>query len=116
MKGQFSERQAAAVIAAVTRSVFEAEQAVNTGLGQIPREWGYVGEAEREALRYQACVVMDVLTRFDREGAGPAEIEKAIASYARQRDIPITRANLMISVAAAVLKTLVDELPEATGP
>jgi len=108
----YSKEQGDALIEACARAAHEAILAVKAVRRVHLLPWDRLPEEEREKLKHDAAHALDEIATADEEGATIEAYDKAVTAFGARAKLTPTRANLFLSVVAAVKKTLDDELPQ----
>ena len=98
----YSEEQASDVLEACARAKHEATLAVELVRGVFLRPWEDLPAAEHDKLRRDAALALDLLVEADRLGADAAAADRAVEEFAKRTGTTVARANLAVSVIAAV--------------
>jgi hypothetical protein len=108
----YSPKQADAVLEACARAAHEATLAVERTHGVPLYPWEQLPPIEREKLKHSAAVALDELASADVAGGTPEAADKAVEIFGARVRLEPARANLFLSVVAAVKTTLDQEVAE----
>lgn len=109
MSGDYTADQASGVIEACARAAYEASASVEGASGIAVEPWGVLADERRREIRRLVAVALDLLDGV--EEATSESADRVVEQFAFLAKRSPTRANLFVSVVAAVRTTIDDEQP-----